>query len=72
MKAIEFTTRITGNLIEIPNQLQSELTPNEEKLVRVIVLFEDPEKNEDLLIKKASATHFFEGFEVSDSIYDQF
>jgi len=70
MKALEFKAKIKNNRIQIPLSIQSELETNQNRDVRVIVLIDDSEKNDDLIVKQAAATHFLEGFAESDSIYD--
>jgi len=72
MKALEFKTKIKNNRIQIPLRIQSELKPNQDRDVRVIVLIEDSEKNDDLIEKDAAAAHFLQGFAESDSIYDNY
>jgi hypothetical protein len=72
MKALEFKTRIKNNQIQIPLYIQSELKPDNDRDIRVIVLFDDSENNDDLLVKEASAAHFLKGFAESDSIYDKY
>jgi len=70
MKALEFKTKIKNNRIQIPLRIQSELKTNQDRDVRVIVLIDDSEKNDDLIVKQAAAAHFLKGFAESDSIYD--
>jgi hypothetical protein len=72
MKALEFKTKIKNNRIQIPLRIQSELKTNQDRDVRVIVLIDDSEKNDDLLVKQAAAVHFLQGFAKSDSIYDNY
>ena len=72
MKALEFKARIKNNSIQIPLRIQSELKPNQDRDVRVIVLIDDSEKNDDLIVKEAAAAHFLQGFAESDSIYDNY
>jgi hypothetical protein len=72
MKALEFKTKIKNNRIQIPLRIQSELETNQDRDVRVIVLIDDSEKNDDMLLKQAAATHFLQGFAESDSIYDNY
>jgi hypothetical protein len=72
MKALEFKTRIKNNRIQIPLRIQSELKTNQDRDVRVIVLIDDSEKNNDLIVKQAAAAHFLQGFAESDSIYDNY
>lgn len=72
MKALEFKARIKNNSIQIPLRIQSELKPNQDIDVRVIVLIDDSGKNDDLIVKEAAAAHFLQGFAESDSIYDNY
>jgi len=72
MKALEFKARIKNNSIQIPLRIQSELKPNQDRDVRVIVLIDDSEKNDDLIVKEAAAAHFLQGYAESDSIYDNY
>ena len=72
MKALEFNTKIKNNRIQIPLRIQSELKTNQDRDVRVIVLIDDPEKNDDLIVKQAAAAHFLQGFAETDSIYDNY
>ncbi len=72
MRAIEFKTKIKNNRIQIPFRMQSELKPDQERDVRVIVLFDDVENNDDLIVKEATAAQFLAGYSASDSIYDNY
>ena len=72
MKALEFKAKIKNNSIQIPLRIQSELKPNQDRDVRVIVLIDDSEKNDDLIVKEAAAAHFLQGYAESDSIYDNY
>jgi hypothetical protein len=72
MKALEFKAKIKNNRIQIPVRIQSELETNQDRDVRVIVLIDDSEKNDDLMVKQAASAHFLKGFAKSDSIYDNY
>jgi hypothetical protein len=72
MKALEFKTKIKNNRIQIPLRIQSELKTNQDRDVRVIVLIDDLEKNDDQIVKQAAAAHFLKGFSETDSIYDNY
>jgi DNA polymerase III psi subunit len=72
MKALEFKIRIKNNRIQIPLRIQSELKINQDKDVRVIVLFDDSEKSDDLIVQEATAAHFLKGYADTDSIYDNY
>ncbi len=68
MKALEFLTRIADNNIEIPENIRLQLD-NEEKQVRVILLIEESEEKD---WKKVSTQQFLNGYDESDSIYDNY
>ncbi len=70
MKALEFKSKIKGNKIQIPSQIQSELNSNQDKDVRVIVLFDDSDLYDETIFKQSAQHHFLEGYADSDSIYD--
>ncbi len=70
MKALEFITKIKDNRIQIPLRIQSELKANQDQNVRVIVLIDDSEKNDNLILKQAAEAHFLQGYAETDSIYD--
>jgi bifunctional DNA-binding transcriptional regulator/antitoxin component of YhaV-PrlF toxin-antitoxin module len=72
MKAIEFKSKIRNNQIIIPSKVQSEFGIVKEKNVRVIILIDDSEKNDEFQFCKASEKHFLEGYAESDSIYDNY
>ena len=72
MKALEFKAKIKNNRIQIPIRIQSELETNQDRDVRVIVLIDDSEKNDDLMVKQVASEHFLQGFAKSDSIYDNY
>lgn len=52
MRAIEFNSEINNNKILIPANIQLELKYSGNNSVRVIVLFEDSEKSDDLIFLK--------------------
>jgi len=70
MKALEFKSKIKGNRILIPTLIQKELMTNNEKNIRVILLFDDPEINDETLFREAAKEYFLKGYADSDSIYD--
>jgi len=70
MKAIEFKSRIKNNMILIPSKIQSQLNIKLEKQIRVIVLIEDSDLNDDVIFQQSAQSHFLNGYSVSDSIYD--
>jgi hypothetical protein len=70
MRAIEFNSEINNNKILIPKDIQPELKIHGNKGVRVIVLFDDSERNDDLIFRKTAQNRFLNGYSESDSIYD--
>lgn len=72
MRAIEFKTKIKDKQIQIPPGIQSELEINQDKTIRVIVLFEDQETDENFLFQESAGNQFLKGYTESDSIYDNY
>jgi hypothetical protein len=70
MRALEFITRIKNNRILIPAKIQSELKTKFDKDVRVIVLIEDSDTNDEAIFKQTARNQFLNGYSDSDSIYD--
>jgi len=70
MKAVEFETELTGNTIKIPESFHLELSLTKDKHVRVIVLIDELEKNEEFEFKSIAANQFLKGYDEADSIYD--
>lgn len=70
MKAIEFTTRLKNNVIEIPENMKSELRFTDENDVRVIVLINDENNKEDTIYRTLTRDQFFKGYDDADAIYD--
>lgn len=70
MKALEFKSKIKGGSIKIPHKIQQQLTKNPQENVRVIVLFDEKNTQDELLFKNAAIKEFFNGYADSDSIYD--
>jgi len=70
MRALEFKSKIKDNQIPIPETIRSELYANPDKVVRVIVLFDDSERADDLIIRESTQKQFLQGYADSDSIYD--
>lgn len=68
MKAIEFTSQVRNNNIQVPQHLSSKLS--ESKKLRIIVLYEedDPEEAD---FQNLSQEQFIRGYSESDSIYDK-
>jgi hypothetical protein len=70
MKAVEFETELTDNTIQIPENFQLELSLSKDKHVRVIVLIDEFEKNEEIEYKNMLRDRFLSGYDESDSVYD--
>lgn len=69
MRALEFKGRIKNNKIQIPEKIRSKLI--QDKDIRVIVLFEDSDNNDELEFRQSATEEFLKGYAESDSIYDQ-
>ena len=69
MKALEFKTRITENVIKVPPGIQDEIESSGSDEFRVIVLV-DEDDNE--LWGHLAVTEFFNGYSNDDSIYDSY
>jgi hypothetical protein len=72
MRALEFKSKIKNNQIQIPTGIQSELSSNQDKDIRVIVLLEDTEIYDDLIFQQSTKSQFLKGYADSDSIYDNY
>jgi hypothetical protein len=70
MKAVEFETELTDNTIQIPENFQLELSLSKDKHVRVIVLIDEFEKNDEIEYKNMLRDRFLNGYDESDSVYD--
>lgn len=70
MKAVEFKTRMKNKSIRVPEKLSSVLY--EDRNIRVIVLFEDKENQEENDFRTLSREQFLAGYSNSDSIYDNY
>lgn len=70
MKAIEFKTRMKDKFIKVPENLN--LLLPEERDVRVILLFEEKEKLEDVDFRNLANEQFLAGYSESDSVYDNY
>jgi hypothetical protein len=70
MRALEFNSIIKNNNILIPENLRREFSGDKKMNVRVIVLLEDNEINDNLDFKMISQQHFLNGYSDSDEIYD--
>ncbi len=72
MRALEFTSKIKNNWIFIPDKIQSELRIKQDKDVRVIVLIDDSDMDDDRIFRDAAQSQFFKGYADSDSVYDNY
>ena len=70
MKAVEFETELSDNTIKIPENFRLELSLSKDKHVRVIVLIDDFEKNEETAFKNMVSAQFLNGYDDTDSVYD--
>ncbi len=72
MRALEFKSKIKNNKIQIPLKIQSELNKSQDKDVRVIVLIDDLETDDDTIFKHSAESQFLNGYADSDSVYDNY
>ena len=72
MKAVEFIANIVKGNIKIPLKIQRELKSGNEKKVRVIILFEEPEKSVEVGFQNFVAEEFLKGYSETDKIYDNY
>jgi hypothetical protein len=72
IKALEFSTRVIDNQIQIPVKIESEIKLYKNKNIRVIVLIEKPLIEEDDSFKFLAQEQFFNGYSASDLTYDKF
>jgi hypothetical protein len=70
MKAVEFKSKLKGKSIIVPDNISSELS--EGKDVRVIILLDEIDKEEEDDFRNLSANQFLSGYSESDSIYDNY
>jgi hypothetical protein len=70
MKAVEFETELSDNTIKIPENFQLELSLSKDKHVRVIVLIDDFEKDDEAEFKSVLKNQFLKGYSETDEIYD--
>ncbi len=72
MKAIEFSTTITNNQIQLPASVQAQLQGSGNQKIRVMLLLDDPEGEEaDTTFLKVTQQQFLKGYANTDAIYDQ-
>lgn len=69
MKALEFSSRVTKKGITIPEEIKNTLDSLEEKVIKVIFLYEE-ENMEEKGIKEYALNKFLEGYDDEDKVYD--
>ena len=69
MKAIEFKARVTKKGIIIPDEIKDTLDTLEEKVIKVIFLYEEESKEEKAL-KEYALNKFLDGYDDEDMVYD--
>jgi hypothetical protein len=72
MKVVEFKSKIKNNKIDIPAAIQAKLDYQQGKAIRVIVIMEDNEAENEINFKDKALTDFFKGYSSSDAIYDEY
>jgi hypothetical protein len=72
MKAIEFRSKLSHNRILIPKKIQGELKSLDEKNIRVMVLPDEIDVDNNLVFKQKTTQQFLNGYFDSDSIYDKY
>jgi len=70
MKAVEFESELSDNMIKIPEDFQLELSLSKDKHVRVIVLIDEFEKDDEAEFKNVASSQFLNGYDKTDSVYD--
>ena len=71
MRAVTFETELINNTINIPKNFQEELALSKDKHVRVIVMINELEINEEMEIKNILNNQFLNGYDETDDIYDK-
>jgi hypothetical protein len=72
MRALEFITEIKNDQICIPDKIRGKLRSDLKQKVRVILLFEDINNDDNLIMQESASDYFLKGYAESDSIYDNF
>ncbi|MBF9252638.1 hypothetical protein I2I11_04985 [Pontibacter sp. 172403-2] len=72
MRAIEFQTRLKDNQILIPDKIQSQLKGASDKDIRVMILIDDTDTDEEQMFSNMNREQFLKGYAASDSIYDTY
>jgi len=70
MKAVEFKTRMKNKSIKVPEKFIPVLCKDRD--IRVIVLFEDKEDQDENDFTVFAREQFLAGYSDSDSIYDNY
>jgi hypothetical protein len=69
MKAIVFKSRVSKKGIIIPDEIKDTLATLEEKVIKVIFIYEEESKEEKGL-KEYALKKFLEGYDDEDMVYD--
>jgi len=70
MKAVEFESELSDNTIKIPENFRLELAASKDKHVRVIVLIDEFDKDDEAEFKNMAGAQFLNGYDEADSVYD--
>ncbi|MDP3642294.1 MAG: hypothetical protein Q8S54_03780 [Bacteroidota bacterium] len=72
MRAIEFKSKLSHNRIIIPKRLHEKLKILDEKNIRVMILPDEMEIDDDVVLTQITIEQFLNGYADSDSIYDNY
>jgi hypothetical protein len=70
MKAVEFKSKMKNKNIRVPNNLNLDLSDNDD--IRVIVLYDERENEDKEDFKRLTKDQFLAGYSDSDEIYDNY
>ncbi len=70
MKAVEFKSKLKNKNIRVPNNLNLDLSDNDD--IRVIVLYDERENKDKEDFKRLTKDQFLAGYSDSDEIYDNY
>lgn len=70
MRAVEFETELVNNTITIPENFKVELSLSKDKHVRVIVMIDEADKDEEVTFNKMLHNQFLKGYDETDAVYD--
>jgi len=70
MRAVEFEAELIDNTIKVPESFRGELSLSKDKHVRVIVMIDESELNEERELRRAINNQFLKGYDETDAIYD--